>query len=118
MRKARDRRPLVGDLDTLRFVRLGCYSVRTFALNATDARGQTAIGYRVTESGRIVAECYDPRGAVYGSPMHSDDSDACIASAIALICHSVQHDRDDRPVDPGWGADTLGELAAMRWDGQ
>lgn len=115
-RKAK--RPAVADLDTLRFVRLDKFTVRTFALNATDSRGQTAIGYRVTESGRIVAECYDPRDAVYGSPLHADDSDACVASAIALICHAATHDDNDRPVDPAWDASELSDLAAMRWEGE
>lgn len=107
--------------DKLRTVRLGRFTVTTYDLGTTDHRGQTAIGYSITDGHGVVAQCgtgLDGRrygGApVYGSPMHADDSDATTHAVITLVCHGETHDADDRPLECPW-ADELAELADGRW---
>ena len=92
------------------------WTVTLYDLGTCDNRGTTALGYRVRENGRIVAEDMTPAGAVYGSPMHADDSDATMAAACSLIAHAAQHDPDDNPIEPGWDAEGLSEAASLRWE--
>lgn len=100
--------------DAMRNVVLDRWQVATFATPHFDRRGQTGIRVLIWEDGDLV---YDTgpakRGLVYGSPMHSDDSDQALLSAIALCCHDAQHDSDDNPVEPDWDAEGLSGLAAM-----
>lgn len=87
------------------------FNVLLFATDHTDSRGQT--GLHVTILNPDGTEAYDtgtePAGLVYGSPMHADDSDAALLSAITLCCHAAQHDENENPVDPGWDAEKLAE---------
>lgn len=104
-----------GDLEIVRSVRLGRFTVRLYDLGVYDRRGCTALGYRVICRGETVCADLTPAGAVYGSPMHADDSDATMAASISLICHCAMHDSDDRRVDCSWDAEELSDLASMRW---
>lgn len=92
----------------------GNFRVLTWATPHCDKRGQTGIRVQIVESDMLVYDTGpDAAGLVYGSPMHDDDSDACLASCINLCCYDAQHDEHDNPVTPGWDAETLSDLAAI-----
>lgn len=73
-------------MDTLRDVALPCssgtYRLHMRATTRTDRRGQTIIGYTFTSPAGVVLF----EGADFaGSPMHSDDSDACVRSLLCFL---------------------------------
>lgn len=108
--------PTDRDPDLLRSVHTESgFNVLLFATDHTDRRGQT--GLHVTILNPDGTEAYDtgpdPGGLVYGSPMHADDSDAALISAIHLCCHAAQHDENENPVDPDWDAEALWDDASM-----
>lgn len=95
----------------------GKLSFTLYDLGTYDNRGQTALGYRVFFDGIWVTECFVPSHAVYGSPLHADDSDQTMASAIHLVCYAMTHDENDARCEgyaPIW--DELDEACSLRWD--
>lgn len=76
-------------MDMLRRVILKPYAngprfvLRMYDTHRTDWRGQTIIGYTLTErpSGFVIFAGED----FAGSPMHADDSDACVRSLLTFL---------------------------------
>jgi hypothetical protein len=79
--------------DILRNVVIDRWQVVTVATEHTDRRGQTGIRVVILQDG---AQVYDTgpesAGLVYVSPLHADDSDAALLSAVDLCCHDATHD--------------------------
>lgn len=57
------------------------FNLRTWDTGRRDWRGQTVIGYAFREGRAVLAEGED----FAGSPMHADDSNACIGSLLTFL---------------------------------
>jgi hypothetical protein len=104
----------LNNTNRVRTARLDGFTVSLYDLGVKDSRGTTALGYRIIKGGKVLTECSNPRDAVYPSPLHADDSDATMASAINLICYVKSHDKNDRPISCDWARD-LDEASSLRW---
>lgn len=90
-----------------------CLTLYDVGFNNRD--GKPAIGWQVSEDGKVVAHD-NGSDYVYCSPLHAIDSDASVASCIALIAHDATHDQDDKRIPCDWHADTFAEYGSLRFD--
>lgn len=61
------------------------FTLVTHALGGMDWRGQSEIGYVLTQFDATGARVIFDGGDFHGSPMHADDSDASVASLLSFL---------------------------------
>lgn len=67
--------------DTLRVFRDNGFTLLMWDTHRQDWRGQTVIGYKLWDNGKLIFTGED----FAGSPMHADDSDEIVASVLGFL---------------------------------
>jgi hypothetical protein len=68
--------------DILKRYRKQGFTLTMYDTHARDSRGQTKIGYRLSDRGKLIFQGED----FAGSPMHADDSLDTVASLLSFLC--------------------------------
>lgn len=114
--------PSLSDEQLLRAVEIERWRVTMWDAHAVDHYGKSGVALEIRENGRQVywtglGKAGATDGLVYIGHGMAIDSDRALWSAVGLCCYDATHDEQERPREPGWGAEGLSEMASLCEEG-